>query len=140
MICRQLNIKNFKKLLFNAIVTNCTSLHIRHSFPRLRQAAPAAVPTTYERYIGKDRSASADIMEKVYIPPPWLNCLSVCRRRKRRCARLFHSRSLTDWYQKGHVAIFSFLVTLACENDSSHFPLFSSILRYNACVFNCSKF
>ena len=35
---------------------------------------------------------------------------------------------------------FSFLVDLACENDSSHFPLFSSLLRYNACVFNCSKF
>ena len=35
---------------------------------------------------------------------------------------------------------FSFLVTLACENDSFHFPLFSLLLRYNACVFNCSKF
>ena len=35
---------------------------------------------------------------------------------------------------------FSFLVTLACEDDSSRFPLFSSLLRYNACVFNCFKF
>ena len=50
--------------------------------------------------------SSAHIMEKVQIPLPWLSCLSVCRWRKRRCARLFPSRSLSSCYRKGHVAIF----------------------------------
>ena len=50
--------------------------------------------------------ASAHIVEKVQIPLPWLTCLSVCMRRKRRCAILFPSRSLASWYRKGHVAIF----------------------------------
>ena len=50
--------------------------------------------------------SSAHILERVQIPLPWLSCLSVCRWRKRRCVRLFPSRSLSSWYRKGHVAIF----------------------------------
>ena len=42
-------------------VMNRTYLHIRHSFPRLRQAARATVPTTYERDIGKDCSTGTAV-------------------------------------------------------------------------------
>ena len=83
---------------------------------------------------------SAHILEKV-------SCLSVCRRRKRRCARLFPSRSLSSWYRKGHVAIFpssSLLHARTTRPISPCSPRFfvtimSNLHGYNACIFNCSK-
>ena len=62
------------------VATNCTSLYIRHSFLRLCQAARAAVPTTYGRDIGKDRSTATSLpvcSERTCQP-----CAHNCRLRK----------------------------------------------------------
>ena len=41
--------------------------------------------------------------------------------------------------EDGARCLFSFLVALACENDSSHFSLFSSLLRNKVCIVRDQK-